>query len=908
MLENLVRSKRAIAMVAASTLAAAAAVVLLPAQAPNARAASAPGSTVRASIVDGTNAEAPDGAVNQELSADGTAVAFTSYDELDNLDTGGHENVYVRDQRRNRTVMISRGQFTRPDPPVDPPDVPSVPKLGAAPLLDLSARQPVLVYDEVPPNLNSTDPTISADGRYVAFTTSADNIVPEDADSYADLIVCDRDPDGDGEFDESREDGDRDYRYFRVNEPSYYGDSDSRSDSPGRPKLSDAGDRIVWHDYYHDPQTQLSGMEVRAATLAPVAGGPVGEPAAIDGLRPPVLFGFPMDNASYPDISGDGRFVVMQSDADRAVGDGATFSMRGIFRYDTLTGNWARVDFDLDTTPEVPTYVSTSYSTFVLNPAISADGTVIAFEAEEYQSYPCEGDCWYPMYDQPNVYVARLDPDGAPVDSVLVSRDNEGELINGFAPGLSGDGRFVAFVTDNPGAHDGVDAEEGGSCLYSDTVTSNAAAVPPEDETRNVRTTCQVVMRDLEVDRQRLAGELDPVPGTLVSPGRGTDCAATVPDGATCVGDSDTTPGRESTAPSLSENGSEVAYDSNASDLVENDGNEVTDVFVRTMSPELAPDPDPLDFGEVEIDDSFEQSVRFDHVGTGPLVVEEIALEGPNADDFTVGGQTCAGETVVLQQTGSCLVSLEFEPAAEGDRVATLRLTVRGEREFTVDLRGVGSTEPVDLPGDARFAAGPDPLAFGQRLPLSTGVEPAVTVTNRGDAELEVDAVTVVSAVAPNDYAVTTNTCVGAPIPVGGTCQVKVRFSPTAPGERPAVLRFDDNAIGGPHLVGLTGSGSQPSIEISPGVSPPSRVIAVTGTGFAPNQAITLAVPGGVTATPAATDGTGTFRGALLILPKSSSTSRLVTASVTAFPTIKAERPVLIVIPTVSPADFVVRG
>ncbi len=167
---------------------------------------------------------------------------------------------------------------------------------------------------------------------------------------------------------------------------------------------------------------------------------------------------------------------------------------------------------------------------------------------------------------------------------------------------------------------------------------------------------------------------------------------------------------------------------------------------------------------------------------------------------------------------------------------------------------------------------------------------------------------TVVSAVAPNDYAVTTNTCVGAPIPVGGTCQVKVRFSPTVPGERPAVLRFDDNAIGGPHLVGLTGSGSQPSIEISPGVTPPSRVITVTGTGFAPNQPITLAVPGGVTTTPATTDGTGTFRGALLILPRGSSTSRLVTASVTAFPTIKAERPVLIVTPTVSPADFVVRG
>ncbi len=905
--ENLVRSKRAIAVVAAATLVAAAAVVLLPTQAPSARAASAPGSTVRASVVDGTNAEAPDGAVKQELSADGTALVFTSYATLDNLNPAEYENVYVRDLRSNRTVMISRGQFTRPEPPEEP-----TLNLGAAPPLNLSAQQQEIVYGEVPPTLDSTDPTISADGRYVAFTSTADNIVPEDDDFEADIILCDRDPNGDGVFDENRENGERDYAYFRVNEPSYYGESQYRRDNPGFPKLSDAADRIVWQDRYEELQTESSGSEVRTAALRPAGGGPVGEPATIDSLRPPIpTFDYPMDNATDPDVSGNGRFVVMSANTQTPIGDVGIISLWAIFRYDTVAGTWARVDFALDTTPESPTFVSNDYPTFVLNPAISFDGAVIAFVAEEYERFSCDGDCWRPRYNQPNVYVVQVKEDGTPVDSIITSRDNTGKLINGFAPGLSADGRFVAFGTDNRGAHDGVDVEQGRSCLIAGTVT--AAGVPPADETRDARTTCQVVMRDLVVDRQRLVDELDPVPGTLVSPGRGTDCAATVPDGATCAGNDDTTPDQWSTSPSLSENGSEVAYDSNASNLVEGDGNEVTDVFVRTMSPELAPDPDPLDFGEVEIDDSFEQSVRFDHVGTGPLVVEEIAVDGRDAGDFTVGGQTCAGEAVVLQQTGSCLVSLEFKPSAEGGREATLRLTVRGEREFTVDMRGVGTTVPIDPPppgpdGNARFAAGPDPLAFGQRLPLSTGVEPAVTVTNRGDAALEVSAVTVVSAVAPNDYAVTTNTCVGAPVPVGGTCRVNVRFSPTAPGERPAVLRFDDNAVGGPHLVGLSGSGSQPTIEISPGVTPPSRVIAVTGTGFAPNQAITLAVPGGVTATPATTDATGTFRGALLILPKGSSTARLVTASVTTFPTIRAERPVLIVTPTVSPADFVVRG
>jgi len=48
----------------------------------------------------------------------------------------------------------------------------------------------------------SSSPSISADGRYVAFTSAASNFVPGDTNSACDAFVRDRDADGNGIFDE----------------------------------------------------------------------------------------------------------------------------------------------------------------------------------------------------------------------------------------------------------------------------------------------------------------------------------------------------------------------------------------------------------------------------------------------------------------------------------------------------------------------------------------------------------------------------------------------------------------------------------------------------------------------------------------------------------------------------------
>jgi hypothetical protein len=910
-----------------ATLVGVSAGVLLSGQSTPARAAAAPGSTVRASVVDGTPPQqSPRGGSEQELSSDGTTVAFSSYSQLTALKTDGNENVYIRNLRDNKTVMNSRGQFIRPPEPEPEPDPPTIgkPRLASDPLLSLNGRRtqpPPLQFGETVPNGSSHSPTISADGRYVAFMTSADNIVPEDADADQDLLVCDRDPDSDGILDEEREGGGLDFSYFRVNQPQFSEGEGGvyRVDYPSSPKLSDDASRIVWEDtvvqdngYYLDV-VRTSLLRAPASTVGGLAAAP--GPGAVQIVQTP-LGGLNPTSQYWPDVSSDGQFIVLVADYERAEGGGEFpnyIPFHAVIRKDMRSGAVLRVDWDVDTTAEAATYLSSDESVHLAAPAISSDGGTVAFEAEEYENYCSEGSCWGSAELQPMVFVVRIDGNGNPIDSIVASRDNDNEIVNGFGPALSGDGRFLAFGTDNRNVHDGVDVslgDGGDSCLtQSNDLTGkplvNLSGLPPTSEERNDRVVCQVVVRDLVVDRSRQANEEPRIPGTLVSAGTGTDCAEEIPEGGTCAGDQDSPP-YDRQPPSLSHNGSTVAFDSVATNLVPNevDDNNRTDVFVRTFRPELRADPTPLDFGVLAVGDTFDQVVRFDHVGTGPLVVTDVAIE--DTSEFSLGAQTCSGEGVILQQAGSCEVSVTFAPKLGADRTGTLRLTLRDGREFTVPLTGKGTQEQV-RPDRGRFAAGPDPLNFGDRLLLSDGPTQTVTVTNVGDTNLTITGVEFVSTIAPADYKFAANTCANAVLPADGTCQVTVSFSPTAPADRPAVLRFTDDGPGGVHLIGLTGKGSTPTVLLSPAVTQPGRVVTVRGTGFAPNHPLTITITGSIESAKAVTDGTGAFTQGLLILPKSPIGNRPVVVTIDGT-TLQAQIPLLIVTPSSSPGEMVARG
>ncbi|HVK21365.1 MAG TPA: choice-of-anchor D domain-containing protein, partial [Actinokineospora sp.] len=310
-------------------------------------------------------------------------------------------------------------------------------------------------------------------------------------------------------------------------------------------------------------------------------------------------------------------------------------------------------------------------------------------------------------------------------------------------------------------------------------------------------------------------------------------------------------------------------------------------------------------FGTVTIGTTVTRTATVEHVGFGPLPVEEVTITGPGAGDYTLSTGTCLD--AVLHLGGSCLEGIRFTPTDDGARPATLRIRVRGNRLFTVDLVGTGTPEPT-VPENAELVAGPDPAEFGPRLLLSTGPAVDVKISNTGGSPMTISAVELPGP----DFAVNPAGCLGVTVPPGGSCTMPVTYSPQGPAlpvDRAGVLRITSDAPGGPRLVAVRGQAIQPVLDVNPGVIAPGRVTAATGIGFPPGRTVTLGFTTAVGGATATTNADGRFTVQLLVFPKASVGQRIVVATVDgAVPVIAADKPLLVVINTVSPAEFVGRG
>lgn len=140
-----------------------------------------------------------------------------------------------------------------------------------------------------PANGNSYSPTISNDGRYVAFVSDAHNLVPGDTNAVRDVFVHDRDTgttarvtgvagQPDGSSDEPRLSGDGRYLVF-----------------------TSVADNLVAEDTNRHPDVFRATLGSHAVTVVSVAA---------DG-------GMADQSSSQPDISADGRFVAFSSWAAR---------------------------------------------------------------------------------------------------------------------------------------------------------------------------------------------------------------------------------------------------------------------------------------------------------------------------------------------------------------------------------------------------------------------------------------------------------------------------------------------------------------------------------------------------------------------------------------------------------------
>lgn len=174
-----------------------------------------------------------------------------------------------------------------------------------------------------------------------------------------------------------------------------------------------------------------------------------------------------------------------------------------------------------------------------------------------------------------------------------------------------------------------------------------------------------------------------------------------------------------------------------------------------------------------------------------------------------------------------------------------------------VPAGGSAKIDATGVPGlklsySTPLVVSPSALVFGDQPLGSTSADETATVTVTGTAAVAFDSVTLGGANA-GDFAISSDTCSVKSIAAGGTCAVKVTFSPTALGARSATLTFRDDATDSPQVVTLTGNGttlgdvgvaitgprsarrgSQNTYLIEVGNAGPSTALAVTMTTRVP--------------------------------------------------------------------------
>lgn len=317
-----------------------------------------------------------DGALGAAMSADGRFVAFASAAALVAGDSNGFADIYVRDRQAGTIGRVS---------------------LGAA---------------GVQSNANSFDPSISADGRFVVFSSIASNLVANDTNGMSDVFVHDRQAG----------------ITKRLSASTSAGVVTQANGASDQGCISGNGLYVAFASL----ATNLVSIDANAARdvfVHDITTGVISR-VSVDS------FGTAGNGESTsPCISSDGRFVVFQSNATNLIA-GDINGLPDILVHDRWPGTGSGAG---NTIRVSGGHNGVEPNGASANPSISADGQIIAFSSAA--SNLVVGD----DNNVADIFVR----DSSTGQTKRISVDNNGAQVG--LPSqhsiVSGDGRFIVFST-----------------------------------------------------------------------------------------------------------------------------------------------------------------------------------------------------------------------------------------------------------------------------------------------------------------------------------------------------------------------------------------------------------------------------------------------------------------------------
>lgn len=866
------------------------------------------------------------------ISADGRFVAYATTANIDARDTntaggpgtcqlgveisgcsGPDTDIYVHDRATAQTIWVSRGHAGAPptqtgalgssrnptiavalprlwvaydsdapnlradsfSPPV-PPGIRQVyvTEVRLAPLFTIQTTLLSRDSGGTPGTGDSIDPSISTDGRYVAYTSGATTIVPADADGSDDIYRADRGAPSDGTF---------------TSDPP--ATVQVSVDVPvGSPALVDARQASISDDGRHIAYTGSDAGGGRSVYVRDLAVTPSATRLA---SRPTGGGAIPSDHSFSPAVSGSGQRVAFVSTSDLLSPDDVATPPFGsgpvgsvdpgqpdLFVHDLATDRTELVSVGFDpffvpnghavptqgVVGDLPTGPAAKLEAVERASAALPDldelGNSVAFGSDANNWSPADPgnvqDVWRRQFAPEleisvpaNFGTVRVGATSAFEQAVVLENVGSGAVlladpaftISGAQPGdfvvspppiaTSCAGRFLApdqectlaVVRFRPSDLGPRSATITAAVQRPPTSTPPSAPLagtggrPQLTITPNPATFGDVVVGDssasqtLVVENSGSAGVL--ITGRSIGGNDPGSFTTTEPAADACVGAVLEAGG--SCSLSIHAFTPDAAGDRSAVVTVTTEAPELTLAAAlegRGLTRGIVVEPTPIDFGQRNVGvTSAPQGLRVRNTGTATVTVTGRSLGGANPGDFTDGDAPSPGCTGPLAPGAQCELSVHaFRPTAAGARSATVTVSTDAGLEATATLTGTGVANQPAL------TVTPDPADFGTVRVSESSANQGFTVRNTGNVAFTVTSRAVSGANASDFALVSTGGCLtDGPLAPGATCVVATHaFRPSSTGARSATLTVGTNVAGLTGSAALTGQGAAAAIAVEP--------------------------------------------------------------------------------------------
>jgi len=542
----------------------------------------------------------------------------------------------------------------------------------------LTTRLVSVGTDGIEGNGDSYGSSISADGRYVAFTSDASNLVSDDTNNASDIFIYDAVANT--------------TRRVSVGTDDTQGDNES-----SLPSISADGRYVA---FWSNASNLVNGDTNNASDIFvydTVANTTRRVSVASDGTE-----GY--DNSSYkpfykPSISADGRYVAFESYASNLV-SGDTNNASDIFVYDTVANTTRLVSVDSNGTGGY----DNSYGS-----SISADGRYVAFTSDA--SNLVSGD----TNNTPDIFVYDTVANTTRIISVGdngIQGDSESSK-----PSISADGRYVAFTSDASNLVSG-DTNNASDIFVYDTVVNTTRRVSVDDNGIEGNSDSSFFSRpSISADGRYVAFTSDASNLVSSDTNNASDIFVydTVANTTRLVSVDSNGPGGydNSYGSSISADGNYVAFTSRASNLVSGDTNNASDIFVYdrgygTQNP----------WTGTPFDDTYTYTGTDNFTGSGLAGNDTIVggighdtLDGGTGNDSLVGGlgddtyyvDSYRGDKIVENLNEGIDTVISSQSYRLGNNLENLTLTGTASQGIgnSLDNRIVGNSQANSLVGQA---------------------------------------------------------------------------------------------------------------------------------------------------------------------------------------------------------------